>query len=365
MRTLKLLISATLLLMTSACGGDDSNAPQDSTTSPPAGSASHDPSDGSGATGDSDTPTGDTSDAPGSTATDETDGGTVGDSDTTGDTDGDPCRDVECSALDSDCATGICDPGSGECTTVAMNNDAACDTGDPCSTGVCIGGTCEPTPVDCSSLDSICAQGTCNPETGSCETAPTHEGEACDDGDLCTASTCTDGVCSGPAVDCTALDDECILGACDPDTGTCVAENTREDEACDDGDLCTLSVCTDGICAGPPVDCSEASDDCNEGQCNADTGACEPVPANEGEDCADSEFRCLTGTCLEGECDSMEPRDCTGIADDCNVGVCHNETGECEAAPFNDDGECNDGDPCTTGTTCSAGVCGGGQPSAC
>ncbi len=68
-----------------------------------------------------------------------------------------------------------------------------------------------------------------------------------DGGDLC------DGV------DCSALDDPCSRGVCDPATGACVREGMPDGTACDDGDPCTTGdVCTDLICEGPTRVCLPA-----------------------------------------------------------------------------------------------------------
>jgi hypothetical protein len=63
--------------------------------------------------------------------------------------------------------------------------------------------------VDCSDLDDQCNTGVCNATTGACEPDPVpHEGDPCDDGDECTSSdgeelggdTCQNGECVGDPV---------------------------------------------------------------------------------------------------------------------------------------------------------------------
>jgi hypothetical protein len=64
-----------------------------------------------------------------------------------------------------------------------------------------------------------------------------------------------------PTVDCSDLDDECVVGVCNPDDGTCGTDAVNEDMACDDGDACTVDeVCQAGTCVdldGPNVHIDE------------------------------------------------------------------------------------------------------------
>ncbi|MHC4063970.1 MAG: hypothetical protein ACYSUI_05645, partial [Planctomycetota bacterium] len=118
----------------------------------------------------------------------------------------------------------------------------------------------------------------------------------CDDGIACTDNVCTivDGepVCTFPPNDdnCNGLDDQCNNGVCDPDnpdagTDGCFADPVANSTPCEDGDACTSETgdpqtpdhCFGGECTGIPVDCSDLDDQCNDGVCNADTGACEAI----------------------------------------------------------------------------------------
>jgi hypothetical protein len=162
----------------------------------------------------------------GETDTGETIGDGDGDGDATGDGDGDATGDG-----DGD-ATG---DGDGDAT-----GDGDGDTGAECTAD-----------EDCASLTDACNLGAC--VDGACVGSPINEGEACDDGNLCTATTtCTEGVCGGGTEpDCSDLDDQCNAGACDPDSGQCAAMPANEGEACDDEVVCTYDdVCSSGTCAG-------------------------------------------------------------------------------------------------------------------
>jgi hypothetical protein len=126
------------------------------------------------------------------------------------------------------CAGGPCDACSvsagalvdGEC---APKDGVACDDGDPCTTGdTCSGATCVgATPKDCPPLDACHDQGACDTETGNCIAVPKADGATCDDSNPCTVDACKSGVCVGVSV----LDGKpCPGGVCI--AGTCLLDPT-------------------------------------------------------------------------------------------------------------------------------------------
>ncbi len=328
---------------------------------------------------------------------------------------------VDCSGLDDACNAGVCETGTGACVTQPVNDGGACDDGDLCTTAdECTAGTCLGIAIDCSGLDDTCNTGVCNATTGACQALPTNRsgpcddgnpctttdacaagvcvGQAipgcqlcatagdcddgnpctddtcpagtcqytnnlvmCDDGDLCTSGdVCAAGACtSGAPVDCSGLDGACTLGACNAVTGLCEALPANEGSTCDDGDLCTIDdVCTGGVCGGAAVDCSGLNDACNTGTCNPADGTCMAAPSNEGGGCDDA-VPCTTGdVCTLGLCGG-NPVDCSGLDSACTQGTCNALSGMCDAAPINDGGACDDADPCTTTDQCVSGICTG------
>ncbi len=159
---------------------------------------------------------------------------------------------VDCSAMDSACATGTCNPADGSCMAMPIADGTACDT-DMCSTGqTCTGGACGGgSAVDCSAMDGVCTVGTCNPADGSCMAAPSADGTACDS-DMCLdGQTCSGGTCGGgSAVDCSAFDGACTVGVCDAGDGSCSAEDLPDGLACN-SDPCTANqMCGTGTCGG-------------------------------------------------------------------------------------------------------------------
>jgi len=214
--------------------------------------------------------------------------------------------------------------------------------------------------VDCSGLDEGCMMGVCDPADGSCTLAARPEASPCDDGDVCTAGdTCSAGDCAGEPLDCSATGGPCNVGACDSTTGLCVATPTAEGGTCDDGDACTMGEsCTAGACGGSSaVDCSAMADACNSATCDVALG-CVATPVADGSACDDGDG-CTSGDgCTAGAC-AGSPRDCSGLADACNAGVCDAATGACQATPVTAGTACDDANACTSGDACNAGSCAG------
>jgi hypothetical protein len=148
--------------------------------------------------------------------------------------------------------------------------------------------------------------------------------------------------CCGEDTDCSdgAL---CTDTACHMATYQCTVPTG--DEACDDGDVCTLDSC-DGA-----------------GQCaNAGIAGCCGVDA----DCpGDEEFLCATGVCLEGSTCGLDETECCTTASDCvDADTCTTDTcgvdGFCDNAAIQGccgaDADCGDGEACTV-DTCVGNVC--------
>ncbi|MBN1769681.1 MAG: hypothetical protein JXB32_00350 [Deltaproteobacteria bacterium] len=191
----------------------------------------------------------------------------------------------------------------------------ACDDGDPCTFGeMCADGACVPgSPMDCSALDDACHAGACDRTDGTCRAFPLADGTVCDDGDPCTGDgTCALGLCGGAApVDCSALDDACHAGACDPASGACRAEPLADGTACDDGVACTGGdACRAGVCTGAPEDADADGhaaagcldgDDCDDGRAEVHPGATE-------------------GPAGDATCADLLDNDCDGATDDDDAG---------------------------------------------
>jgi hypothetical protein len=116
-------------------------------------------------------------------------------------------------------------------------------------------------------------------------------------------------------------------------------------------------------CAG--VDCTGMDDECNMGVCNPATGACMATPRTDGTSCDDGDA-CTDGdSCTAGTCNAGAPADCSGMTNGCNVGTCNPADGSCSAVPVTDGTSCDDGNLCTGAGMCTSGVCGGAIATDC
>ncbi|MCA9517159.1 MAG: hypothetical protein KC635_19595, partial [Myxococcales bacterium] len=236
----------------------------------------------------------------------------------------------------------------------------SCDDADPCTAvGMCQAGTCVVGPLDCRALDDACVVGACSAEAGGCVATPRADGTSCDDGDLCTAGDrCVDGVCGGAADACADLADGCHTATCDPATGGCAVETLPDGATCDDGDPCTTpGTCDGGTCVAAEVTCHDLDDVCVVGVCDAARGGCVAAP-REGAIACDDGDRCTTGDACSGGVCAGEAVTCEG-ADACHDAACDGATGACVVTTHADDSACDDGDLCTEGDRCLAGLCAG------
>jgi hypothetical protein len=233
----------------------------------------------------------------------------------------------------------------------------------PCSgAGQCVEGQCvydASTALDCSHLDSPCMVGLCvDKDEGECIQVPREDGTACDDGDLCTADegVCFFGQCVADVKDCSQAGDQCNEGVCDPQTGACVPRPINDGTTCDDGRFCTTdTTCQAGQCVGQARSCAEYVDQCNDAACS-DTLGCYALPLT-GNSCSDGLYCTTNDICQAGVCVGGPTRDCSGLDSQCTVGTCNETTQSCAVASRPDGTVCNDGRFCTTATACAAGAC--------
>jgi hypothetical protein len=172
----------------------------------------------------------------------------------------------------------------------------SCNGSDLCESYACVDGGCSgSSPGTCSPMDVCHVAGMCNPGTGTCTTPPVPDSPptSCNDGNVCTTGdVCTGGVCGGTPVTCTLLDQCHVIGTCQA-SGMCSNPNAP------DGNTCTGAApgmtCQGGTCQCPPATpmlCTDAggnatcvdltSDPNNCGACNM---ACESPDAGEPPEC--------------------------------------------------------------------------------
>ncbi|NUP12801.1 MAG: hypothetical protein HOW73_42730 [Polyangiaceae bacterium] len=108
-----------------------------------------------------------------------------------------------------ECTESACDEDADTCSAAPIANGTPCTSADPClSNTACFNGTCQGAPMDCSAtpLDSPeCQAAECDPATGACAIVAINDGVPCTYGDICeTDKQCDMGECIGTAIpDCT------------------------------------------------------------------------------------------------------------------------------------------------------------------
>ncbi len=231
------------------------------------------------------------------------------------------------------------------------------------------GGSTGPCEVDCSQIQApMCQLAQCNEQTGHCEVVAETDGTACDDGLFCTVDdACVAGLCEpGPENDCGITPVACEVITCNETSQACTGVASQNGDPCTDpNDLCLENAtCTNGLCTGTQKDCfmQPVPDDCHVSECNPQNGQCEPVVGNEGGACNDANDLCTVNkTCASGVCQGGDPKNCSYLTVDCNLGVCDTNTGQCVTQAVGNGQPCDDLDPCTTGETCTNSVCTGGS----
>ncbi len=219
----------------------------------------------------------------------------------------------------------------------------------------------------CEDLDSACSLGVCDTRTYECVAEPRNEGGECDDRDDCTTDdVCTEGECAGTPVDCSERDDECNLGACRD--GACVAGPREDGSAClSKDDECNDGECFDGACAA--VARSDGTG-CNDGDWCTDVDACQAGECvGQTRDCSDG-LDCTTDLCNpdNNACDHVVAAGSCAIAGDCQSdgevnpdNACQSCLSDVDQQRWSDDDSntCDDGNPCTDPDACAGGVCTG------
>jgi hypothetical protein len=251
--------------------------------------------------------------------------------------DGNDCTDDECAGMEG-CVNVLLDSGQ-------------CSDGNPCTVADhCVEGTCTGSAVECDD-DNPCTEDLCT-DTGGCEFPPV-EGQ-CDDGEPCTiGDVCSAGECTGTQVPCECqVDADCgELEDGDLCNGTLVCDTSWPPFQC------VVDLETEIVCPGP----NGPHTPCLEASCDAATGFCSLVSANEEMPCDDSDACTVSEACDDGEC-------MAGVAVNCNDGnPCTDDSCDPTTGCLHTDNQepCTDGDVCTTQDQCQAGVCVGGLALVC
>ncbi|MEZ4266489.1 MAG: hypothetical protein R3F39_08930 [Myxococcota bacterium] len=274
------------------------------------------------------------------------------------------CRDLNCPEGcpgGQVCAPGGCvDPtpclGDGDCATADSCLEATCvgnfcqfspvncDDGNPCTVDSCDGSgaaalcvnAAVPTGVSCELVSScaapfgICSLGSCLPV----------EPVVCNDGDLCTVDGCQEGV--GCVFEPLCAGGEVCFG-----DGRCLVAGAgcTLDAQCATGDPCVQGQCFQNVC----VELSYCDDNnpCTDDLCSLSPGlTCDYQTSTlNGSACnvgasGCGGFVCDSGSCVE---DVGAPPPCPDDGDVCTIAQCFG-AGACGYVSI----ACDDGDPCTT-----------------
>lgn len=212
--------------------------------------------------------------------------------------------------------------------------------------------------------DSVCTSDLCLLEE--CHHSAFPDGLACSDRNVCTRNdACSAGICAGTAKDCRAYSGTCLVGQCNTQSGQCEPAPADEGADCDDRLFCTVAdTCQGGRCRGTPNACDDA-DECTEDRCLDGLGRCEHTriarPGAEGPRGAPNCENEQDDDC-DGLTDSEDPncRECQS-ADDClDQNPCTDDLCVehlCQNVPRPDGVGCDDDLFCTVNGTCRAGVC--------
>lgn len=274
----------------------------------------------------------------------------------------------------------------GACAFASCGDDGSVTTQETTggSTGATTGDSSTPTTTSPTTVDPTTGVDNTGPEptTGTTEspvttTDTTGTPDTTTDGTSTTAPDTTTGDDTTAGVD-TTTDGSSSTGVAEPscedgvlnqdesdvDCGGDVCTPCAADQLCNDSTDCVSEACVAGVCVMPAcktdVDCVMLEDQCNTGVCNQDSFTCEAMPAMDGLLCDDDDLCTATSTCVAGACEPGPQIDCAAQNGACTVGQCDPQDGLCKAVvdPDKEGVACNDNNACTAGEKCQAGVCG-------
>ncbi|HIA03605.1 MAG TPA: hypothetical protein EYN66_17145 [Myxococcales bacterium] len=211
------------------------------------------------------------------------------------------------------------------------------------------------------------------------------DGVMCSDNNACTkGDICKDQTCSSVPLDCND-NNPCTVDTCDIEKG-CAYTSVDDSTPCYDGNPCTVStLCVLGQCTGGSVlpqgsPCDDSNKCTTTSHCEGlictvvdvltcdddnvcTSNACDPkvgcVFAPQDGECYDGNLCSTTGSCLMGQCTGIVAVSCPA-PDACHLdGQCIQATGKCVFPNNADSTLCDDGNACTSPDVCSAGVCNG------
>lgn len=268
----------------------------------------------------------------------------------------------DCGFAADGCNAGSCDEARG-CVVAPLANGTPCDDdlfctgGDVCNEGECVG-----SPRSCAEGAAPCQVPVgCDEVLDRCVMTDAPFGTSCDDGLFCTETDQCDsfGSCSGTTRDCSLGVPQCQASAgCDETADACATVAATPGTSCDDTLFCTVADQCDGLgaCIGSARDCSGVAAECEVGVCDESLGSCEVSDAPLATPCDDA-FFCTVDDACDGAGSCLgSARDCSGLDPQCDPGSCDELGASCEPAPLTGP-TCDDGDALTSSDQCTAGTC--------
>ncbi|NOS99246.1 MAG: hypothetical protein HOP29_01310 [Phycisphaerales bacterium] len=252
---------------------------------------------------------------------------------------------IDCSHLDDQCHAGVCNPTTELCESHAAHEGDGCTPDDRCTAGAaCANGACVGEPLDCSALNSDCAVGMCDPANGLCVVVPIRSGEPCNDANACTigescgvSGQCTGGVSLIPQLHCDDAN-PCTQESCNPAVGCVntpvVGRPCQDGNFCTSGDSCNAGgQCVPGAPLDPNVACND-SNACTRDECQSHIGC---VNVYDVVGACDDQNPCTIEECsAQSGCTHTDITtiSCGGIAD-CPVDAtgCSNSRCRCDVKP--------------------------------
>ncbi|HEX2873920.1 MAG TPA: MYXO-CTERM sorting domain-containing protein [Polyangiaceae bacterium] len=244
-------------------------------------------------------------------------------------------------------------------TTAACNDSDPCTVGDKCDgAGKCVSGAAQ----KCDD-GNPCTADTCTKGVG-CTAVAANENATCDDGNDCsTGDKCVAGKCkSSGGKTCADDTNPCTVATCDPANQVCGQSN--DDSLKCQVDKChEITQCANGVCpTGAPIDCADTNP-CTKDACDPATG-CTHEP-DDTATCTDTDLCTESTSCKAGKCVGVATV-CEPVSDCHLAGTCNPNSGFCDAprAPVGKDcndatGKCDDKGKCIPNPVTGEGGAGG------